>query len=135
MLRSPIVTVLLLVLLAVAFLPAGHAAASALALLPEFFPNAPARPLEWVTPEPKRSTVELHYDGRTSLADLYDPGTPGTHGAIIIFLGVDQAGRDDPRVVRLGTGLARIGIATLIPESQDLLNSKVDPGEIDELVA
>jgi acetyl esterase/lipase len=135
MLRSPVVTFLLLLLLIVAFVPAGHAAASAVALLPEFFPNAPVRPLEWVTPAPKRSTIELHYSGRTSLADLYDPGTPGLHGAVIIFLGVDQAGRDDPRVVRLGNGLARIGIATLIPESQDLLNSRVDPGEIDELVA
>src|SRR4051794_26968734 len=106
MLRSPVVTVLLLLLLAAAFLPSGHAAASAVALLPEFFPNAPIRPLEWLTPEPKRSTIELHYSERTSLADLYDPGTPGPHGAIIIFLGVDQAGRDDPRVVRLGTGLA-----------------------------
>jgi acetyl esterase/lipase len=134
-LRSPVVTLLLLLLLAVAFLPAGRAAGSAVALLPEFFPAAPVRPLEWLTPAPNRSTIELKYNGRTSLADLYDPGTPGPHGAIIIFLGVDQAGRDDPRVVRLGTGLARIGIATLIPESQDLLNSKVDPGEIDELVA
>src|SRR6476469_8752696 len=115
MLRSPVVTVLLLLIMAAAFLPSGHAALSAIALLPEFFPSAPARPLEWVTPAPKRSTIELHHNGRTSLADMYDPGTPGPHGAIIIFLGVDQAGRDDPRVVRLGTGLARIGIATLIP--------------------
>ncbi|HLZ09788.1 MAG TPA: hypothetical protein VKT80_14455 [Chloroflexota bacterium] len=135
MLRSPVVTIILLLVLVIAFVPAGHAAASAVALLPEFFPNEPIQPLEWVTPAPKRSTIELHYDGRTSLADLYDPGTPGPHGAVIIFLGVNQAGRDDPRVVRLGTGLARIGIATLIPESQDLLSSKVDPGEIDELVA
>ena len=135
MLRSPVLAVLLLLVLIIAFVPAGRAAASAVAILPEFFPGSTVRPLEWFTTAPKRSTIELHYGGRSSLADLYDPGTPGLHGAMIIFLGVDQAGRDDPRVVRLGNGLARIGIATLIPESQDLLNSKVDPGEIDELVA
>jgi acetyl esterase/lipase len=54
---------------------------------------------------------------------------------VVLFLGVNPAGRDDPRVVRLGEGLARIGIMTLIPQSQDLVNSKVDPGEIDEIVA
>jgi dienelactone hydrolase len=104
-------------------------------LLPEFFPSAPVRPLELFTPAPKRSTVELQFGGRTASADLYDPGSPGPHGGVIIFLGVSPAGRDDPRIVRLGEGLARIGLLTFVPESQDLLNSKVDPGEIDELVA
>jgi hypothetical protein len=115
--------------------PVGHAAISAVLLLPEFFPNAPARPLEWLTPNPVRSTVELRYDGQTSVADLYDPGSGRQHGGVIIFLGVAPAGLDDPRVIRLGESLARIGIVTLIPQSQDLVNSKVDPSEIDELVA
>lgn len=119
----------------IAILPAGHSLASALLILPEFFPNTPFRPLDWVTPTPHRSVVKLHYDGRTSVADLYDPGTGGKHGAVIIFLGVAPAGLNDPRVVHLGEGLARIGLVTLIPQSQDLVDSKVDPSEIDELVA
>jgi acetyl esterase/lipase len=131
-----IVLLVLLLLIAVAvFLPAGRAALGAIALLPEFFPNLPLRPLEVFTPAPTRSTIQLEYGGRTSVADLYDPGTPGKHGGVIIFLGVAPAGRDDPRVVRLGEGLARIGLTTFIPQSQDLVDSKVDPGEIDELVA
>jgi acetyl esterase/lipase len=132
--RVGAVLVVFLVLAAV-FLPAGRSVVSALALLPEFFPGAPIRPLELLTPAPKRSTVELQYDGRSSVGDLYDPGTPGPHGGVIIFLGVAPAGRDDPRVVRLGEGLARIGVMTLVPQSQDLVESKVDPTEIDELVA
>lgn len=123
------------IVLAVALLPAGRAAADTLLLMPEFFPNAPARPLDWVTPPPKRTTVQIQSGGRTSVASLYDPGTSGQHGAVVIFLGVAPAGLDDPRVVRLGEGLARIGIVTLIPQSQDLVNSKVDPGEIDTLIA
>jgi hypothetical protein len=115
--------------------PPGRSAVSVLALLPEFFPGLPVRPLELVTPAPKRSLIELQHNGQMSVADLYDPGTPGPHGAVVLFLGVDPAGRDDPRVVRLGEGLARIGIMTLIPQSQDMLNSKVDPGEIEEIVA
>jgi hypothetical protein len=133
--RRAILVVLLAAILAIAFWPPAHAAASAALLLPEFFPGSPVRPLEWVTPAPTRTAVDLSYDGRHASADLYDPGTPGKHGAVIIFLGVSPAGRDDPRVIRLGQGLARIGLVTLVPQSQDLIDSKVDPSEIDELIA
>ena len=126
---------LILLILGTAVWPIGHAAASAALLLPEFFPNAPVRPLEWVTPAPTRSTVRLRYDGRLAVADLYAPSSSGRHGAVVIFLGVAPAGLDDPRVVRLGESLARIGVVTLVPQSQDLVDSKVDPGEIDELVS
>jgi len=122
------------VILAGLLLPAGRGTATALLLLPEFFPNLPLRPLELLTPAPTHTTVQLAYDGRTSVADLYTPATSGQHGAVIIFLGVAPAGRDDPRVVRLGQGLARVGLVTLIPQSQDLVDSKVDPSEIDEVV-
>ena len=51
-------------------------------------------------------------------------GTP-TMGGVIIFLGVAPAGRNDPRVVRLGEGLARIGLLTFIPQSQDLVDARI----------
>lgn len=133
--QRAILVLLLVLALALAFLPGGRVAARTVLLLPQFFPGAPARPLEWVTPAPKRSAITLTHDGRESRADLYLPGASGKHGAVVIFLGVAPAGRDDPRVVRLGEGLARVGLITLIPQSQDLIESKVDPGEIDELVA
>lgn len=115
--------------------PPGHAAASAVLLVPEFFPNAPARPLEWVTPPPVRQTVQFGVGNQTTTAALYAPRDPGRYGAVVIFLGVSPAGLDDPRVIRLGEGLARIGIVTLIPRSPGLVDSRVDPAEIDEVVA
>lgn len=126
---------LVILVLILVILPAGRVALGALLLLPEFFPGVPVRPLEWITPAPRRSAIQLTYDGRQAVADLYDPGTPGPHGAVVIFLGVAPAGLDDPRVVRLGEGLARMGVVTLVPQSQDLVNSRVDPTEIDEVVA
>ena len=133
--RRILLLLLVVVVLGAVFWPPGRAATSALLLLPEFFPSAPVRPLEWVTPAPKHTTIELRHDGRTSVASLYEPGDEGLHGGVVIFLGVAPAGLDDPRVVRLGEGLARIGVVTLVPQSQDLVNSKVDPGEIDEVIA
>jgi acetyl esterase/lipase len=133
--RRLIALFLILIVLGSVLWPPGHAAASTLLLMPEFFPSAPVRPLDWVTLPPRRTTVQLRYDGRTSTATLYEPGSEGLHGGVVIFLGVAPAGLDDPRVVRLGDGLARIGLVTLIPRSQDLVDSKVDPGEIDEVIA
>ena len=133
--RRLVVLLLIALVLATTTWPPGRAAASTLLLLPELFPNAPARPLEWVTPAPTRATVTLRFDGRTSAASLYEPATPGPHGGVVIFLGVAPAGLDDPRVVSLGNGLARIGLVTLIPRSQDLVDSKVDATEIDHIIA
>lgn len=133
--RRLVLLMLVAVLLAATVWPPGRAMASTLLLMPELFPNAPARPLDWLTPAPTRTTIQIHDGNRTAIATLYDPGTPGLHGAAIIFLGVSPAGLDDPRVVRLGEGFARIGIVTLIPQSQDLIHSKVDPGEVGELIA
>ncbi|HEX5418195.1 MAG TPA: dienelactone hydrolase family protein, partial [Chloroflexota bacterium] len=135
MLRRIIGVALGILIIAVVVSPTGRGTVSALLLLPEFFPGAPVRPLQLLTPAPERSTVQLSYDGKTAVGDLYLPGTPGKHGAVVIFLGVAPAGRDDPRVVRLGEGLARVGIVTLIPQSQDLVDSKVDPTEVDEVVS
>ncbi len=133
--RRLILLLLVATVLAAVAWPPGRAAASTLLLMPELFPNAPVRPLEWVTPAPTRETITLRFAGHTSLASLYEPGTPGPHGGVVIFLGVAPASLDDPRVVSLGDGLARIGLVTIVPQSQDLLNSKVDPGEVDEVIA
>ena len=54
---------------------------------------------------------------------------------MIIYLGVLPAGREDPRLVRLGDGFARIGIVTLIPESPNLKAGKISEEEIEELIA
>ena len=135
MLRRIIGLGLAVVIIATVVTPIGRGLGSAVLLLPEFFPGVPVRPLELLTPQPEHTTVQLSYDGKTAVGDLYTPGTPGKHGAVIIFLGVAPAGRDDPRVVRLGEGLARVGLVTLVPQSQDLVDSKVDPTEIDEVVS
>lgn len=135
MIRRLALLVVIAAILGGIFWPPGHAAASALLLVPELFPNAPVRPLEWVTPPPVHQTVQIPVGNRTVSAALYAPGEGGPHGAVVIYLGVSPAGLDDPRVIHLGEGLARVGIVTLIPRSPALVDSTVDPGEIDEVIA
>lgn len=110
-------------------------ACRAAALLPYLFPGAPVRPLDWITAAPIQEEVRYSNGTRDLLADLYRPGAPGRHAAILVSPGVRPVPRDDPALVRLATGLARDGFVVLIPESPDLRADRVLPSERDSLVA
>lgn len=128
-------------LLGVALLAASRSAAArawtdAALLLPQLLPDAPLRPLErWGDP-PRTQDVsfgpsEAGWDGLLFLPAEARAPAPG----VVVALGVTPAGRDDPRVRRLGEGLARIGVAALVPYSPNLLEGRVTDDEIDFLVA
>lgn len=104
-------------------------------LIPQVFPTAPVRPLSYFTPQPLVKTIEIEWPGGSALADLYRPNDNRVHGALIIFLGVAQAPRDDPRIVRLGEGFARIGVVTLMPESPSLAAGRISEEAIEEIIA
>lgn len=126
---------LIAVLVALAGTHQGRVAVKALLVLPHLFPAPPVRPLEWLTPSPVRKEVTIAYDSSRMLADVYRPTGAGPYGAVIIFLGVAPAGRDDPRLVRLAEGLARAGVVVMIPESENLKQSRIMPQEVNGLVA
>jgi len=107
----------------------------AVSLVPYVFPDAPVRPLDWVTPTPSEQ-VARYTDGTRDLdADLYRPLTGGTHPALVLSLGVHPVARDDPALVRLAAGLSRDGFVVLIPDSPDLRNDRLLPTERDAFVA
>ena len=60
------------------------------------------------------------------------PAGDGAQPAIILVLGADPAPADDERVLSLTGGLARIGFAVLLTESDDLNAAVVLPSEIPE---
>jgi len=126
---------LIAVLIALAGTHQGRVAVKALLVLPHLFPASPVRPLEWLTSSPVRKEVTIAYDSSRMLADVYRPTGAGPYGAVIIFLGVAPAGRDDPRLVRLAEGLARAGTVVMIPESENLKQSRIMPQEVNGLVA
>ena len=102
--------------------------------VPNLVPGFPVRPLNWFTADPERITVTFSNGMETWEGDLYLPGTAAPHPGMVVALGVTPAGRDDSRVRRLGDGLARMGVAALVPFDQDLIHKRVTPGEIDFLV-
>ncbi len=67
------------------------------------------------------------------VADIYRPASGGRHPAVLLFLGVNPAGRDDSRVVGLAEGLARAGVVVMIPWSDMMTQKRVSAEKIDNL--
>lgn len=113
----------------------GRAMFRAILFIPEILPNAPIRPQKWFVDDPSRQEVRFPFAGAEAIGDLYLPADDGRHPAVILFLGVAPAERDDPRVTNLATGLARSKMAVFIPWSEVMMTSRrLDPEAVDLLV-
>ncbi|MBI4234059.1 MAG: dienelactone hydrolase family protein [Chloroflexi bacterium] len=113
----------------------GRVAIKTALFVPQVLPSSPVHPQEWFAPEPMRYEVHFPQDGGEGIADLYRPARPGRYGAVLLFLGVNPAGRDDTRIVNLGKALARAGMVVMVPWSEGMAEKRVEPQEIERLVA
>ena len=116
--------------------PQVRATARAIGFVAQVLPTVPIKPAEWFTGTPQR--IEIAYpldDGSTGIADLYVPSGGGKHSAILFFLGVNPAGKDDERVVNVGNAVARTGIVVMIPWSERMAQRRITEQEIDDLVS
>ena len=115
--------------------PQVRATARALGFVPQVLPNVPVKPAEWFTDAPERREITYPLsDGNFGTADLYIPAGDGERSAVMFFLGVNPAGKNDERVVNLGYALARSGIVAMIPWSERMSQRRVHPQEVDDLV-
>ena len=98
----------------------------------------PGTPQSWFTAEPLREQVSFQNASGTGAADVYRP--PNARGSspragVLIFLGANAAGRDDPDVVNFGNALARSGFVAMFYWSPTMgLRHNLDPEEIENLV-
>lgn len=124
------------VLLLLCRTPQARAAARALGFVPQVLPTVPVKPAEWFTDEPERREISYQLgDGNVGVADLYVPAGGGKRGAVLFFLGVNPAGKDDERVVNVASAVARTGIVVMIPWSERMAQKQITEQEIDDLVA
>ena len=113
----------------------GRAAVKAALFVPEILPSSPVRPQAWLVGRPTHTRVMIPLATGEAEADLYLPAASGQHPAVVLFLGVVPAGRDDPRVTDLANALARSNIVVLIPWSDVMLNSRrLDTNAVDLLI-
>ena len=130
--------VVLLVAAAVAWEPS-RVAMQTTVLLPSLLGIGP-RPLDAFSEAPARSSITY----RTAdpgedpdLAELWLPAWASADrpaGAMLLVFGVNNFGRNHPVIARVAEGLARTGVAVLVPDSRTLLEGRLEVGEIDGIV-
>ena len=93
------------------------------------------KPQEWFTDEPLRHEVHYQSSDGSTVADVYRPADGRPRAAVVLFLGANAAGRDDPDVVNLGNALARAGYVTMFHWSPTMaLRANIEPAETGNLV-
>lgn len=109
-----------------------HTAAFAAQVLP-----SPVKPQPWLASEPEHVVAEFpRYDGSMGHGDIYVIPDGKRRAGLLIFLGANAAGADDPDVVNLGMALARAGFAVMYYWSPTMgERAEVDAGEVANIVA
>ena len=132
------IVLLVLAVLAVAWEPTRVAIQTAV-LLPNLLDAGP-KPLSLFSEAPQRTAVEYRPGtdgGDPELAELWLPAWASAEepaGAMLLVLGVNNVGRNHPVVERVADGLARTGVAVLVPDSRVLLEGRLEAGEVDGVV-
>ncbi len=108
-------------------------------MLPNLLDAGP-QPLTLFSDAPRRTAVPYRDAAGgedRELAELWLPAWAASDrraGAMLLVLGVNNVGRNHPVVERVADGLARSGVAVLVPDSRVLLAGRLEAGEIDGVV-
>ena len=129
---------LALAVLTVAWEPARVAVQTGV-MLPNLLGAGP-RPLDLFSETPRRSAIAYRAGEAgedPDLAELWLPAWASAErpaGAMLLVFGVNNLGRNHPAIERVADGLARTGVAVLVPDSRTLLAGRLEVGEIDGVV-
>lgn len=132
------VVLLAVVVLAVAWEPSRVAIQTA-AMLPTLLDAGP-KPLDWFSEDPQRESQPYRAAApghEPDLAEVWLPSWASVErpaGGMLVVFGVNNLGRNHPAIVRVAEGLARTGVAVVVPDSRTLLEGRLEVGEIDGVV-
>jgi dienelactone hydrolase len=108
-------------------------------MLPNLLDAGP-KPLALFSEAPRRESIRYRPaepGHETDLAELWLPAWASADrraGAMLLVFGVNNVGRNHPAIVRVADGLARTGVAVIVPESRALLEGRLEAAEIDGVV-
>lgn len=97
------------------------------------FPMLPSGFIDWMTKQPVVEKVVYPTLSGHAEGDIYRPGTPGPHPAIVVCLGVVPFGVEHPQVPILGNAFARAGFVTLLYWSPAMRDFRFDPDDIENI--
>lgn len=113
--------------------PSGRAGARLGLAIPGILAALPFNPVDPFSPEIRHEVVEYDAGGTLQRAHIWRPDG-GRHPGLILSLGVNPAPPEDPRVIRLCEGLAKLGLTVMLLQSAQLDADIVEPAEIDRMV-
>ena len=129
-----LVVVVALLVLFIAVTPQGKAGFHTVLFVSQVL-DLPIKPQTWFTGEPLRHEVHYPSSDGTTVADVYRQDDGKRRAAVVLFLGANAAGRDDPDVVNLGNALARAGYVVMFHWSPTMaLRANIEPAETGNLV-
>lgn len=135
--RPRIGLVLVLVIAALVAWEPSRVAMQTAIMLPNLL-GAPVRPLDLFSAPPVRTTVPYGSTGsEAEHAELWLPAWASSKhraGAMLLVFGVNNVGRNHPAIVRVADGLARSGVAVLVPDSHSMLEGRLRADDLDKVV-
>lgn len=131
MLRAGIVAVF--IILVVIFSPLIGRAFLGIAVTHDLMPQTKSKWLNYLSREPIIEHPKISFENGQLETNLYRPGGNEKHAAIVYVHGVNESGKDDPRLDNLAKTFTRAGFAVLVPGLPDMSPGKLNPKVISEI--
>ena len=104
--------IIIVIVLGVGFSPPGKTAIRTSFFVTQIL-DLPIKPQTWFADTPVREKVMYPGPNGELVSDVYSLTGHEPRPGILLFLGANAAGRDDPDVIRLGEALARAGFIVM----------------------
>ena len=123
------VAVIVLVILIIVFSSTIYRAFLSGLVLHDLIPQTHIKWLNYFTRDPIVEHPQIDYGSGKMETNFYRPNDRRKHAAVLFVHGVNELGKDDPRIINLAETFSRAGFAVLVPGLPDMtpgeLNSKV----------
>ena len=129
-----LVTVILLLALVVVLTPQGRTGFRTALFVLQML-EQPLKPQPWFSDEPLRQKVSFAYGDGAGAAEIYRLPGGEPRAAVLLSIGANPYGLDDPIVVRLGKALARAGYVAMLHWTPEVgLDNNLSVAEPQKLV-
>ncbi|MDP1845959.1 MAG: hypothetical protein Q8L09_04410 [Candidatus Moranbacteria bacterium] len=123
---------LVLMLVALSF-PQVRRGLLALLVIHDLVPQTKTKWLDYAGKDIVVEHPEIDFNGEKIETNLYRPKKKGKQAALVYVHGVNELGKDDPRLDSLARSFSRAGFAVLVPQLPDMSPGKLNPKAISEI--
>ena len=129
-----LVLVIVIVVILVLISPQGRSGVHTILFVLQML-ESPLKPQQWLIKQPMKYETVYSTPTGQMMSDIYRIPDDRKRAGILLFLGANAAGKEDPDVIKLGDALARSGFVVMFHWSQSMgLQNNLDPREIENLV-